>query len=194
MTAAVAKSIFAFAVIIWGFLRYPYQRRASRVPVWKSARGTRERLLLGAATFGLGLIPIFYVATGFPGFAERRFLPGMAYAGTLLFVVALWLFHRAHRDLGRNFSVSLDIRDDHRLVTNGVYARIRHPMYLAFWLWAVAQAALLPNWFAGLAGIVGFGLLYFGRIEQEERLMLETFGDEYRTYMSRTARIVPWIS
>jgi len=51
----------------------------------------------------------------------------------------------------------------------------------------------LPNWFAGSAGILGFGILYFGRIEQEERIMLDTFGDDYRIYMDRTARIVPWI-
>ena len=68
-----------------------------------------------------------------------------------------------------------------------------HPMYLAFWLWAIAQLLLLPNWFAGLAGILGFGMLCFGRIEQEEKLMPDTFGDEYRAYMNRTARIVPWI-
>ena len=52
---------------------------------------------------------------------------------------------------------------------------------------------LLPNWFAGSAGILGFGILYLGRIGQEERLMLDTFGDDYRIYMNRTARIVPWI-
>ena len=38
------------------------------------------------------------------------------------------------------------------LVTNGIYRRIRHPMYSAFWLWAIAQALLLPNWIAGPAG------------------------------------------
>ena len=52
-------------------------------------------------------------------------------------------------------------------------------MYTAFWLWAVAQALLLPNWIAGLSGLVGFGTLYFMRIEKEERLMLETFGEAF---------------
>jgi protein-S-isoprenylcysteine O-methyltransferase Ste14 len=78
-------------------------------------------------------------------------------------------------------------------VTNGVYLRTRHPMYSAFWLWALAQALLLPNWFAGLAGLVGFGTLFFCRVGREERLMLQTFGKEYSAYMARTARLVPWI-
>jgi protein-S-isoprenylcysteine O-methyltransferase Ste14 len=64
-------------------------------------------------------------------------------------------------------------------------------MYTAFWLWAVAQALLLPNWVAGLSGLVGFGTLYFLRVGQEERLMIDAFGEAYRTYMARTARLIP---
>lgn len=193
MTPALAKLIFTLGVIAWGVLRLPYQYRASRAPVRKSLRSIKEILLIAAATMGLGVIPIVYAASGFPGFANRVFVPALAFAGMLVFGAALWLFHRAHRDLGRNFSVSLEVRCDHTLVASGVYRHVRHPMYLAFWLWAIAQAALLPNWFAGLAGLVGFGLLYFGRIVPEEQLMLETFGDEYRTYMKRTPRLIPWI-
>jgi protein-S-isoprenylcysteine O-methyltransferase Ste14 len=110
-----------------------------------------------------------------------------------VFAAALWLFHRTHKDLGRNWSVTLEVRDRHTLVTNGVYSRVRHPMYLAFWLWAVAQALLLPNWIAGPAGLIGFGTLFFLRVGREEALMIETFGDEYRRYMARTSRILPGI-
>ena len=45
----------------------------------------------------------------------------------------------------------------------------------------------------GLAGLLGFCVLYFARIRREEKLMLETFGDEYRQYMMRTKRLVPYI-
>ena len=66
-------------------------------------------------------------------------------------------------------------------------------MYSAFWLWAIAQALLLPNWIAGFAGLFGFGILFFGRVAREERMMLQTFGDSYREYMARTDRVFPWI-
>ena len=95
--------------------------------------------------------------------------------------------------LGRNWSVSLELREQHVLVTQGVYRHVRHPMYTAFWLWAVAQALLLPNWIAGFAGLVGFGILFFGRVAREEQLMLEKFGDEYSAYMLRTSRLVPGV-
>ena len=76
-------------------------------------------------------------------------------------------------------------------MTDGLYRYVRHPMYSAFFLWALAQALLLPNWFAGPAGLVGFGTLFFFRVGQEEQLMLETFGEQYRAYMQRTARHHP---
>ena len=66
-------------------------------------------------------------------------------------------------------------------------------MYSAFWLWAFAQALLLPNWVAGFSGLVGFGILFFGRVSREEGIMLETFGDQYREYMVRTYRVLPKI-
>jgi protein-S-isoprenylcysteine O-methyltransferase Ste14 len=66
-------------------------------------------------------------------------------------------------------------------------------MYVSFWLMAIAQALLLQNWFVGLAGIVGVGILYFFRVKKEEKLMLDTFGGVYRDYASKTARLIPYI-
>ena len=85
------------------------------------------------------------------------------------------------------------VREQHSLVTTGVYAHVRHPMYAAFWLWALAQFLLLPNWIAGAAGLVGFGVLFFGRVGAEERMLVDHFGDDYRRYMARTARIIPGV-
>ena len=73
-----------------------------------------------------------------------------------------------------------------------MYRLIRHPMYSSFFLLALAQLLLLPNWLAGASGLVGVGLLYTFRIRQEERMMLERFGADYRDYMASTKRLVPW--
>ncbi len=97
------------------------------------------------------------------------------------------------RDRGRNWSVTRKVRAEHRLISQGVYAYVRHPMYSAFFLWALAQLFLLPNYIAGPAGLVGFGTLYLFRVGREEALMLETFGDEYEAYRARTKRLIPWI-
>ena len=193
MTPLVAKVIWVLGVVGWFIIRYPHQRRARRTPRLRSSGRSRELVLMAISAAGLGIVPFVYVLSDAPRFANYPFRPWQAWLGAAVFAAALWLFRRTHKDLGRNWSVTLEVRDQHAMVTNGVYSRVRHPMYSAFWLWAVAQALLLPNWIAGPAGLVGFGTLFFLRIGREEALMIETFGDDYRRYMARTARIVPGI-
>jgi protein-S-isoprenylcysteine O-methyltransferase Ste14 len=193
VTLSIAKAVWCAGVIGWFIIRYPYARRSKRIPKIRQSDRTRERVLMAISATGLGIIPAIYVLTGFPPSADHAFHPWQAWLGTAIFACALWLFRRTHKDLGRNWSVTLEVRDTHTLVTSGIYARVRHPMYSAFWLWAIAQALLLPNWVAGLAGVVGFGTLFFLRLKSEERLMLETFGDEYRHYMARTWRVLPGV-
>ncbi len=193
MTPTIAKLIWLAFGIGWFVLRMQPRRRARQTPVRYSGRDLREYVLLAASLAGLGIIPVVYIAAHFPRSADYPFVPVLSYLGIAVDVACLWLFHRTHRDLGHNWSVSLDVRERHTLVTTGVYALMRHPMYTGFWLMAVAQLLLLPNWVAGPAGVVGFGILYFGRVGREEEMMIATFGDEYRSYMRRTARVVPWL-
>jgi protein-S-isoprenylcysteine O-methyltransferase Ste14 len=193
MTAAVSKSVFIALAVGWYLIRYEYARRSRREKVLHSARGPHEAALLLISLFGLGVVPFTYIFTRFPQFAAYPFQPLQGWIGLLLAVASLSMFYLTHRALGRNWSVSLDVREGHQLVTEGVYRRLRHPMYSAFWLWAAAQAFLLPNWIAGFSGLLGFGVLFFGRVGREERLMLETFGNRYRDYMARTARVIPMI-
>jgi len=193
MTAALSKSVFVILAIGWYLIRYRYARRSPREKVVRTARGPRESALLLISLTGLGILPLIFVATGIPKFASYPFHPIQGWLGLLFAIATLWMFRLTHKALGRNWSVSLDVREGHRLVTDGIYSRVRHPMYSAFWLWAVAQALLLPNWVAGFAGLVGFGTLFFGRVAREERMMLEMFGDSYRAYMERTDRVFPLV-
>jgi len=193
VTPVLAKAAFALMATGWYVIRFPHARRSRRTPVARSARGAREIALLTLSLSGLGILPLAYLATGAPRFAERPFAPLAAWLGVVAACAALATFRLTHKALGRNWSVTLEVRDDHRLVQDGVYRHVRHPMYSAFWLWGFAQALLLPNWIAGLSGLVGFGMLYAFRVGREERLMRETFGEEYRAYSARTARLIPWI-
>jgi protein-S-isoprenylcysteine O-methyltransferase Ste14 len=193
MTPLIAKSIYILMSVAWYVLRFPHEQRARKTPVVKSARDWRELALLLFGFLCLGILPWVYVFTGFPRAADYAFSPIRAWLGAIAAVAAIATFYLTHRDLGRNWSVSLDVRQDHKLITSGVYRHVRHPMYSAFWLWVIAQALLLPNYIAGLAGLPGFGLLYFIRIGREEQMMLDTFGAEYRDYMARTKKLIPWV-
>ncbi|MCA1404314.1 isoprenylcysteine carboxylmethyltransferase family protein [Ensifer sp. IC3342] len=191
--ASVGEIIWVLGIIAWYFIRRPYERRAKRVRVVSNRRSLSETVGLAAALLGLAIVPGFYVATGKPEAADY---PAHAWAvvlGALIFAMAMWVFRRTHKELGRNWSISLEIRDKHELICRGPYALVRHPMYTSFLLMGVGQAFLLSNWVAGLAGLVGFAVLFFLRVDKEERMMLEIFGSQYRDYMDRTKRIIPYL-
>jgi protein-S-isoprenylcysteine O-methyltransferase Ste14 len=193
LTSFIAELIWLFGVIGWFIIRYPHDRRSRRTPKLARNDGGREMVLMAISAAGLGVLPAIYVTTHAPQFADYAFRAWQGWLGAAAFAAALWLFHRTHADLGRNWSVTLEMREQHTLVTSGIYRRVRHPMYTGFWLWALAQALLLPNWIAGPAGLVGFGTLFFLRVGREEAMMEERFGDEYRRYVARTSRILPGI-
>jgi protein-S-isoprenylcysteine O-methyltransferase Ste14 len=193
MTPFIAKLVWWAGIIGWYVIRYPHQRRSRKTPsAWRGER-TREGILLAISFAGLFMLPVIYVTAGQPQVADYSFQPVLAWFGTAVFAVALIAFYLTHHDLGRFWSVTLEIRQTHQLITTGIYRHVRHPMYAAFFLWAVAQALLLPNWIAGPAGLVGFGILFGLRVGREERMLEATFGDAYRAYAARTWRVVPGV-
>jgi protein-S-isoprenylcysteine O-methyltransferase Ste14 len=193
MTPTVAALVWFAGLVGWYLIRRPFERKAKKIGVSKSLFDRRESGLLALAVLGLFVIPAFYVLSGFPASFDRPFIPAIAWLGAATTAAALWVFRRSHVDLGRNWSISLEVREQHALVKTGIYRLIRHPMYSSFFLLGLAQLLLLPNWLAGLAGVVGAAILFAFRVRREERMMLESFGDDYRSYMSQTKRIVPWV-
>jgi protein-S-isoprenylcysteine O-methyltransferase Ste14 len=193
MTKFIAELIWFAGVAGWYVIRQPFERRAKKMGVAKSFVDWREWALLACATLGLFVIPATYVVTGFPAALDYPFNPALAWLGVPVLGAALWLFRRSHADLGKNWSVSLKLRDQHALIKSGVYRLVRHPMYSSFFLLGIGQMLLLPNWLAGTSGVIGAGMLFAFRVLREERMMLESFGDEYRSYMAGTKRIIPWI-
>ncbi|WP_296579159.1 protein-S-isoprenylcysteine O-methyltransferase [Phreatobacter sp.] len=197
MTRLMAEIIFLIGVFGWGAIRIPHEvknKRKNRIQV--SAVDRQERVLLLISLTGLGIVPIAYCLLarfGMLRFADYGFSAVQAWAGAAIFAAALGLFLATHRQLGRNWSQTLELREGHTLVTHGVYRLMRHPMYTAFFLWALAQLLLLQNWVVGPAGFLGFGLLYAFRVGREETMMQEAFGAEYAAYAARTKRIVPYL-
>jgi protein-S-isoprenylcysteine O-methyltransferase Ste14 len=193
MTPFIAKLLWWAGATAWYAIMHPHVRRSRKTPTTQRHERVRERVLMAISFSGLFAIPAIYVVTGAPRFASYPFQPLLAWLGAVVLVLALVLFFHTHRRLGRFWSVTLEIRQDHGLVTDGIYRFVRHPMYSAYFLWALSQALLLPNWIAGPAGLVGFGTLFAFRVRSEERMMLATFGDAYAAYAARTKRIIPGV-
>jgi protein-S-isoprenylcysteine O-methyltransferase Ste14 len=173
-------------------IRAPHGQRSRSVPVARSAKGPREVALLTVA-FAAFFLPLLWVASPWLAFADYPLHVAPFAAGVACFAAGLWLFHRSHVDLGRNWSITLEVREGHRLVTDGVYRRVRHPMYAALLLYSVGQALALPNAVAGPSYLVAMGILFAFRVGPEERMMRDTFGVAYDAYAARTKRLVPGV-
>ena len=162
-------------------VRAPHGRRSRNVKVVRSHKTSLETGLLLLAWIGF-FIPLIWLASPVLSFAEYPLRLGPLVAGVFCFVIGLWLFYKSHADLGTNWSITLEVREQHRLITQGVYRRVRHPMYSALVLYSVGQALVIPNWVAGPSNFVVFVILFSLRVHAEEQMMGEAFGDEYAAY------------
>jgi protein-S-isoprenylcysteine O-methyltransferase Ste14 len=112
--------------------------------------------------------------------------------GACLSAAGLVLFARSHAALGASWSGRVTLRSAHRLVTDGPYRIVRHPMYAAAWLYAIGASLLSANAVVALSFVM---LAFYAsrRMALEEALMVATFGGAYVEYMKGTRRLVPWV-
>jgi protein-S-isoprenylcysteine O-methyltransferase Ste14 len=185
-------SSFVFMAFTAAYLtiRGVFIRRARRQQKTDKG-GTRDRLLIALVGMGQIALPLLFVLTPALAFADRTQPFACLPLGVVAMAAGLWLFWRSHVDLGDNWSVTLEIDAQHRLVTRGVYRVVRHPMYTSFFVSGIGQALLLANWVAGPTALLAVAMLVWIRLPNEEAMMIEAFGDEYREYMRRTGGIVP---
>lgn len=192
MNPWIAKTVILVSTVVMIAIRAPHGRRSRSVKVARSYKSARETLLLVLAWVGF-LVPVIWVLSPAFSFAEYPLHSVPLVAGVTCLAIGLWLFFRSHADLGTNWSVTLELRQEHRLISQGVYRAIRHPMYSALILYSVGQALVIPNWVAGSSNVIALAVLLALRLGAEEKMMAEQFGDEYAAYSARTKRFVPGV-
>jgi protein-S-isoprenylcysteine O-methyltransferase Ste14 len=193
MNPLYSRITFFLCTVAYFAIRSPHIRANKRLSVAESRKGKLEVALLAVSSIGMVGLPIAWCLSPVLHRWDYPLHPALYAAGTLVLLCALVLFYLAHAQLGTNWSVSLEMRKEHRLMTTGVYRRVRHPMYAAIGLYCLGQALLIPSWVAGPSGLVSFALLFALRLGPEEKMMLDRFGAEYEAYRARTYRLVPWI-
>ncbi|MBW4508226.1 MAG: isoprenylcysteine carboxylmethyltransferase family protein [Scytonematopsis contorta HA4267-MV1] len=193
MNPLILKIIFTSGIILWLIIRLSYQREQQNNVIVDDRKTPQEKVIRFLVLAGILLFPLIYILFPWLNFANY-YLPIWANGlGIVIFASSLWLFWRTHHDLGKNWSPTLQIREGHTLMTDGVYRSIRHPMYTSVLLLCIAQALLLTNWIAGFAGLVCFSIACVTRIDKEEQMLLDQFGDEYEAYRKCTKRLVPYL-
>ncbi|MEM9169074.1 MAG: protein-S-isoprenylcysteine O-methyltransferase [Pseudomonadota bacterium] len=186
-----ASLVWVATAVVMSLIRAPYAKRTQSNVIAEKRAVVVERILLALVAIGGTFLPLVHLATGLLSDYDYRLPDWAAIGGAIVLAPSFWLFWRSHADLGRNWSVTTELREGQELVTRGVYRRIRHPMYTAIWLIFLMQPLFVQNLIAGPAGVVAFALMYVIRVPYEEKMMRAQFGDAYDAYCDRTGRLWP---
>jgi protein-S-isoprenylcysteine O-methyltransferase Ste14 len=183
--------VFIAMFVLCFVIRAPLEVRNKRIQAVESREGALGKLCLLLVFTGSTTLPALYLFTPWFDFADYTVGSGAGAFGCALAVLGVFLFWKSHRDLGRQFSPTLELKEAHHLVSHGIYSKIRHPMYTANYAVAAAQLLLIGNAVVGPAFLLAFSLLYLFRIDHEEAMMLDHFGPAYADYKARTNRLLP---
>jgi protein-S-isoprenylcysteine O-methyltransferase Ste14 len=113
------------------------------------------------------------------------------WAGVILGAASLPLIAWVQWALGLNFSVTLHVREEHTLVTHGPYKWVRHPMYTTLYLHCLSILLTTGNLLIGGFYLIGLSVIVILRVANEEQVMIDKFGEQYRRYMGGTGRFLP---
>jgi protein-S-isoprenylcysteine O-methyltransferase Ste14 len=113
--------------------------------------------------------------------------------GLSLMVVGTILRYWSVHVLGRFFTVTVDVGEDHELIERGPYALVRHPSYTGMLVVYLGIGVALDSWLSATAAVVVPAAAVVIRIAHEERLLREQLGRDYERYQGRTKRLVPGV-
>lgn len=160
-------------------------RRAETIP----RRREGLPLLLGRTLFGLALllsILTYLVRPGWMAWSQVALPVALRWAGAVLATASAPLLVWTLAALGPNVSETVLTKESHRLVVEGPYRWVRHPLYAAAGLWLLGLALLMANLFFFALVVVALALMWLVIVPREEEELIKRFGDAYRSYRSRT--------
>ena len=181
----------AFSEVLRLPRRYAHLRSRGEWHVGKGVSRVSEFGVLFCIVIGLWMLPGVYAFTGLLDSHNYSVPQSVFWIAAVVFLIGLVIRWLAHRTLAGLWSGTLELAQDHKLITKGIYGYLRHPLYTSLILWGLCQPVLLPNAVAGWSGLVAVLLLWLVRVPKEEAMMLAEFGEEYRRYAARTGRIFP---
>jgi len=170
-------------------------------PVMTFCTGGRSRGLKHAPDwrpfFPLLMFHTLFTAWVMPYMDARNLwvLPGgitLQWAGLAILGVGAALRVWPMMELGPRFASVVAIQEGHTLKTNGAYAAVRHPSYVGILLMDIGFALIFRSTLAVLLLPIPFWM-FKRRMDVEEAFLVQEFGDEYRRYMGKTARLLPGV-
>ncbi len=175
----------------WGAYERISAVRTARKHAGSADRDRRSLIVLYVAIwlgYGIGIPAAF---TGYGKLVEA--FPYLPVAGLPVVLAGLAIRLAAKRALAEQFTYTVRIIDDHRLITSGIYSRIRHPSYLGQSMIFLGCGMAFSNWVSVLILFLPSFVATLYRISVEESVLLEQFPERYGDYMRKTKLLIPWM-
>jgi len=112
------------------------------------------------------------------------------WSGIVIGIASVIFLIWVHRHLDRQWSIALELQEDHKLITSGPYSYVRHPMYLGLFIYNIGLMMISLD----VLVILFFAFINwvnYRRIPREEEMLIQEFGDEYLEYIKRTGGLLP---
>ncbi len=186
-------ALYAMFFGVRGYYRFLKPRQVEPEPaeVERKAFGKAEAVMIFAILGYFGSLILYLLGLSWFDWSQISGYPeSIRWIGVVIVLGNIPLLGWIHRTLDRQYSACLRIKESHLLITEGAYARVRHPMYTVLNAFSIGISLLTANFM-----IIGFAILvaipFHFVAQKEEQMLLETFGERYSEYMQRTGRFFP---
>ena len=138
-------------------------------------------------------LPIFayMIRPAWMSWSEIALLEWMRWTGFGMGIIVIPLIYLVFSAIGSNISETVFTKDSHRLITTGIYTRVRHPLYMVFALSLISFSLLTANWFIAAMSVISMALVLTVVVPKEEKQLIQKFGDDYRNYQKRSGKMWP---
>lgn len=180
-----ALTIVLLLGMVW--TRILLMKRLSIQAVHFGKRDKKDFLIPPFALFYFYLV--FAAAFHWPVVSRQKFFQSrtVAWIGVILCFAGLLLLLLSLVSFGKSFRVGIDADHPDKLVTTGIFAYSRNPIYVAFAFILVGQFLIFPNWIL-LAYLVAGAWLFHRQVSREEEYLKVHYGYEYSEYCGRVRR------
>lgn len=113
--------------------------------------------------------------------------------GVLMIITGIIFRAWAVRTLGKYFTATVQIKEDHTLIRTGPYRIVRHPSYSGAFMAIVAGAVVLESLTGFIISCIAMIIAYYVRIGIEEKELIARFGNDYLDFKRETKMIIPYV-
>jgi protein-S-isoprenylcysteine O-methyltransferase Ste14 len=124
---------------------------------------------------------------------DKNLVNWITFAGIITLLFGIFFRAWAVNSLGKFFTATVQIKDDHQLIQSGPYQIVRHPSYTGAFLAILATSLILNSWIGFFIAFIAMSYAYYVRIGIEEKELTGKFKERYIEYKKNTKMIIPYV-